>query len=101
MSERAPQHIQNLVIRDYCKANNLDYLLHSTEYGIEDCFLIFNQLIKEIDQIDGIITYSMFQLPFEDNQRVEIYNKIIMQNKSIHFAVERISINNFHEIIQN
>ena len=35
MEERVPQHVQNLVIRDYCTIKQLDYLLHVTEYGAE------------------------------------------------------------------
>ena len=31
MNERVPQHVQNIVIRDYCNKNNLTYLLSSTE----------------------------------------------------------------------
>ena len=100
MSERVPQHIQNLVIRDYCKNNKLDYLLHATEYGMDECFLIFNQLIEEIDQVDGIIAYSMFQLPFDNEQRISIYSKILKSKKSIHFAVERMKLSNEEELMR-
>ena len=34
MGERAPQHVQNIVIRDYCKKNQLSYLLSATEYAM-------------------------------------------------------------------
>jgi sporadic carbohydrate cluster protein (TIGR04323 family) len=98
MSERVPQHIQNLVIRDYCKNNDLEYLLHATEYGMRECFLIFNQLLEELNQVDGIITYSMFQLPINNKQREIIFSKIINQKKSIHFAVEKMKVSNKEEL---
>ena len=32
MGRSVPQHIQQLVMRDYCKKNNLTFLLSATEY---------------------------------------------------------------------
>ena len=32
--QRVPQHVQNLVIRDYCQGQGLRYLLSGTEYAI-------------------------------------------------------------------
>ena len=63
LDERAPQHVQNIVIRDYCKNNSLQYLLSSTEYILEDSHLMMQQLMNEINKIDGIVAYSLFQLP--------------------------------------
>ena len=40
MGERAPQHVQNIIIRDYCEKNNLFYLLSTTEYTKKNCHLI-------------------------------------------------------------
>ena len=40
MGERVPQHVQNIVIRDYCNKNNLFYLLSSTEYSVKNSHLI-------------------------------------------------------------
>ena len=48
LDERVPQHVQNIVIRDYCKNNNLQYLLSSTEYILEDSHLMMQQLMNEI-----------------------------------------------------
>ena len=38
MGERAPQHVQNIVIKDFCKSNSLEYLLSVSEYKMEDPF---------------------------------------------------------------
>ena len=35
---RVPQHVQNMVIRDYCQRNGLNYLLSATEYAMPDPF---------------------------------------------------------------
>ena len=92
MGERVPQHVQNLVIRDYCSIGKLDYLLHVTEYGSEDCFIILNQLLEELNSIDGIVMYSLFQLPVDKMKRRNIYSRIMKEKKSVHFAVERLSL---------
>ena len=55
MGDRAPQHVQNLVIRDYCKKNNLLYLLSSTEYAMKNCHLMLEQVLEELKFIDGIV----------------------------------------------
>ena len=94
LDERVPQHVQNIVIRDYCKNNNLQYLLSSTEYILEDNHLMMQQLINELNKIDGIVAYSLFQLPKNKQKREKIYQKILKNNKELHFAVEKLKITN-------
>ena len=45
-------------------------------------------LIDHMKQIDGIILYSIFQLPEDFKLRKKIYNQIYKEKKSLHFAVE-------------
>ena len=73
MGERVPQHVQNLVIRDYCERNHLQFLLSATEYAMEDCHLIFEEVLGKLSEISGIVLYSLFQLP-EDNVRRKANN---------------------------
>ncbi len=94
LDERVPQHVQNIVIRDYCKNNNLQYLLSSTEYILEDNHLMMQQLMNELNKIDGIVAYSLFQLPKNKQKREKIYQKILKNNKELHFAVEKLKITN-------
>ena len=58
MGERAPQHVQNIVIKDFCKNNQLEYLLSVCEYKMENSFLILNDLVKKIKNIDGIVALA-------------------------------------------
>ncbi len=97
MGERVPQHIQNIVIRNYCSKNSFNYLLSETEYSMNGSYLILKNLINSISSINGIIAYSLFQLPENDNLRKKLVLKILKKRKSLHFAVEQISINNFEE----
>jgi sporadic carbohydrate cluster protein (TIGR04323 family) len=95
--ERVPQHIQNIVIRDYSIKNNINLLMSNTEYCMKDSQLILNQSIKELNILDGIILYSLFQLPKSDAERSSIYSKVITTNKILYFAVESISAKSEHD----
>jgi len=92
MGERCPQNIQNLVLRDYCEKNSYEYLLSGTEYAMKDSYLMLNQVIDEIPDIDGILAYSLFQMPENRNDRLKFYKKIISKNGEIHFALEGIVV---------
>ena len=98
MGERVPQHVQNLVIRDYCNRNHLQYLLSATEYAIEGCHIVFTQVLIELPKLDGIAIYSLFQLPEDANLRREIYNTIISFGKELHFAVEGLKATNWKDL---
>ena len=92
MEERVPQHVQNIVIRDYCTKNGIQYLLSATEYAMENSTLTLRQLVKDLSSIDGIVAYSIFQMPEDDNERQSIFNRVLSLKKEIHFAVEGLSI---------
>jgi sporadic carbohydrate cluster protein (TIGR04323 family) len=92
MEERVPQHVQNIVIRDYCSKKNIQYLLSATEYGMENSALILRQLVKDLPYIDGIVAYSIFQMPEDDVERQNIFSNILKCKKEIHFAVEGLSL---------
>ena len=92
MGERVPQHVQNIVIRDYCEKNNLSYLLSSTEYAMKNCYLMLEQVLDELISIDGIVAYSLFLLPEDKSSRLKVYNKILDLNKAIHFSVGSLKI---------
>jgi sporadic carbohydrate cluster protein (TIGR04323 family) len=92
MGERVPQHVQNLVIRDYCERNQLQYLLSGTEYAMQSSHLILQQILDEINAVDGICAYSLFQLPEKVNAREKIYEKMLDNKKEFHFAVEGLRL---------
>ena len=103
MEERVPQHVQNIVIRDYCSKKGIQYLLSATEYAMENSALTLRQLVKDLSSIDGIVAYSIFQMPEDDIERHSIFNKVLLLKKEIHFAVEGLSIydNDSYNHIEN
>src|SRR3990167_4527287 len=92
LGQRVPQHIQNIVIRDYCQRHGLHYLLSVTEHVMPNCYMILKQVMREIAGIDGIVLYSLFQLPEIDNIRRELYRQLLSSNRTIHAAVESFVI---------
>ena len=98
MGERVPQNIQNLVIRDFCEKNNLLYNLSATEYLMPKSYKVLDQVINELKKLDGIIAYSIFQLPTDNKKRYIVLNKIIKKNKKFYFALENMKLTNLEDL---
>ena len=93
MGERVPQHVQNIVIKDFCIKNKLDFLLSATEYSMENSSYILNQLVENLNGLYGIVAYSIFQLPENDEKR-KILTNILSSNSydvSLDYIEEKIS----------
>lgn len=97
LGERVPQHVQNIVIRDYCERNSLHFLLSASEYAMENSHLIFTLLLDELKSIDGIALYSVFQLPLDTDEREIIYKKVLELGKTLYFCVEGLKMSNTFE----
>ena len=86
---RTPQHIQNQIIKLYCDANDLRFVLSRAEYwinGSTKCQLwaALNENFKHI------VFYSLWQLPNDKNERQKIYEHCIANKIVLHFATERM-----------
>ena len=89
-----PQKVQNLVIRDYSQRLNKNLLLSSTEYKMENSFLMFNSLIsKKNNKFKGIIIYSLFMLRKLPNIKKNLL-KLKKNNIRLFCALEEIEIKN-------
>ena len=98
MGERVPQRVQNLVIQEFCRSKGFLHLFNYSEYLIDKSTLILRDLIKDIKDVDGIVSYSLFQMPTDNTERLKIFKKIIKQKKSIFFALEDLKISTMEEI---
>jgi len=61
MEERAPQHVQNIIIRDYCNKKNIHYLLSATEYAMVNSNLILKQLINDLPLLTALWLIVFFK----------------------------------------
>jgi sporadic carbohydrate cluster protein (TIGR04323 family) len=92
MGERVPQHVQNIVLRNFAELIQAKLLLAATEYAMEKSHLILDALLSSNERSDGIVMYSLFQLPSNKERRLSIYQTLLARNKSLYFAVENMSI---------
>ena len=76
----------------------MSYLLSATEYAMPDSYMMLQKILDEIADIEGIVCYSLFQLPLDDKRRQKIYKKVLTQQKEIHFALESLMITKEEEI---
>ena len=92
---RIPQHIQNQIVKSYCDANSLKFVLSRAEYwinGSTDCQLW--AALKE--GFKHIVFYSFWQLPEKKVVRKEIYSYCVKNNIILHFATERMRTDSSH-----
>ena len=88
--ERVPQNVQNIVLRDYCKKNNYQFNLSATEFAMPKSSFILSEILLELQKYDGLVFYSMFQVPEKKDSRIKFYNKIVTLKKSVHFVLENL-----------
>jgi len=87
-----PQHVQNLVIRDYAARNGLHYLLSTTEYAMPGCYMNLEAVLEELSQIEGILCFSLFMLPERAERRRLLYERVFAAGASLHGALEDMPI---------
>lgn len=93
LGERVPQHVQNIVLRDYARRRGVTLLLAASEYAMPGSHLILETVCGELPRVDGILAYSVFQLPEDNVQRGSVLDRVVSQGKEFHFAVEDIVVN--------
>jgi len=98
MGERVPQSIQNLVIRNFCKNNKYLYLLSAAEYAMENSDAVLKSIINGSEGINGIVAYSLYQLPNDMKIRTIILKKIISKKMFFVSACEQTFVKNNDDI---
>ncbi|GIL41460.1 LIC12192 family sporadic carbohydrate cluster protein [Roseiterribacter gracilis] len=98
LGNRTPQHVQNLVIRDYAARRGLRYLLSATEYAMPGSSMMLESVLDELDAVEGVIAYSVFMLPESSTARATIFRRIIEAGKSLHGAVEDVRIATYDDV---
>ena len=53
---------------------------------------MLQQLLDGLERLEGIVFYSLFQLPENPPARQAIYQQVLKQKKSLHFAVETLAL---------
>ena len=87
-----PQRVQNLVVRDYAQRRGLPFRLSLTEYAMPGCTMMLETLLGELDQLDGIVLFSVFTLPERRAHRRSIFERVLAAGKSLHAALENLVV---------
>lgn len=90
--DRIPQHIQNLVNRDFAAKQGLQFKLSTTEYASENCYLMLDAEISAMSERQGVILYSIFMLPPSTDHRRNIYRRVLERGSALFAAVENYRI---------
>jgi sporadic carbohydrate cluster protein (TIGR04323 family) len=88
----APQHLQQLVMRDYCAKKDMEYLLAATEYCMPGCTMILDAVLLDLEHLEGIVMYSLYLFPEKREKRMAMYKALIDKGCSLHAAAEGIVI---------
>jgi len=95
-----PQKIQNMTIRNVCERYNVKYELSAVEYIFNDSYIMLQNIIdRSLKKNDGIIFYSIFQLPDEHKKRNIFLNQIIKKKKRVIFSNEKLLIQSKIDLI--
>lgn len=75
-----PQRVQQMVIRDYCERNWLEFLLSATEFEGQTIML---DSIKE----DVVVMYSMFLVP-QDRSKLARFKRVCFAAENCEYTPE-------------
>jgi sporadic carbohydrate cluster protein (TIGR04323 family) len=96
--QRTPQHVQNLVIRDYAQRHGLAFKLSAAEYAMPSCYMVLEAVLDELDRLEGIICFSLFMLPERPERRAEIYRRVLRRGRSLHGALEGLAVRDARDV---
>ena len=65
---------------------------------MDNSFLILKDLLNNLSGLYGIAAYSIFQMPVNDKERNDIFEKILRKKKKIFFACENLEISKKEDI---
>ena len=98
MGNNIPQQVQNMAIRDYCLKNSLEYHLSEVEYSMKKSYFAINGLLQDNQGMKGIVFYSVFQLPEEDELRISLLKKALNKKIFKYFTIENMILKNASDI---
>ena len=67
---------------------------------MKNSYLVLSEIIQDMKRIDGIVAFSIFQLPSDNKERINILKKIINKKKNIIFVLERFTVKSNKDIIK-
>ncbi len=89
---RIPANVQNLVMREYARNQEKTFRLSRGEYYFDGCFVQLYAMLRDLDQMDGIILCSLFILPPSAQKRREIFDTLLAAGGELHCVFETLVV---------
>ena len=93
-----PIPTQNFVLREYCQKIGAIYVLPLGEHVYSGCYVQLRGLLDNLPQTSGMVMFSLFMLPLDFKSRLDVYDVVLTQNKTVHFVFENIVLRHSTDI---
>ena len=94
-----PSYSQNQINRKFIESSlNGKFFLSTNENMYSDNDIVLNSLIREKNNLKGIVMLSAFSLPEKINRRYRIYKNLLVSKKSLYFVFEEFYLKNKKDI---
>ena len=97
---RIPVPAQNIIYRDYANKHGLILKLSVNELFFPNCYLHLQNLLNELNQLDGVLMCSLFMLPTKGSDRELIYRKFQYYQTELHFVFENLILKSKDDFIE-
>ena len=92
-----PVPLQSLALRDYCKRNDMTFVLPVNEHNINNSYMVLEGLVTDLSSFEGVVMYSFRMLPEARSLRADIVEAVLNARCHFHFVLENRSIRNMDE----
>lgn len=87
-----PQRVQNLVVREFARRHAFAYKLSVVEYAMPGSTMMLEQLLDELEALEGVILFSAFALPEAPARRAAIVRRILAAGATLGAALEDLVV---------
>ena len=96
-----PSYIQNQMNKKFIVEElESDFFLSTNENMYSDNDIVLNSLIKDRNNLNGIVMLSAFSLPEKFENRGRIYRNLLKNKKTLHFIFEKILFQKKEDIVK-
>ena len=84
-----PSYSQNQINKNFIEQNlKGKFFLSTNENMYSENDIVLNSLIKEKNNLNGVVMLSAFSLPQKFSRRKEIFKNLLKNKKNLHFVFE-------------
>lgn len=94
-----PHKVQNIIIRDYCKNNGIDFPLGNTEVNLDGSWQVLNSLLVEVENHSNLLFYSIETINESHFPLKDLCKIVEEKNLSLHFCVENYIFDSESELL--